>query len=275
MRRIAGTLLVAVCAVASLAADLTVTTTTTIEGALVSAGSGGFTPKVVVRLSGTKSRMDVDTGDQIVTTIADSATNQAYLLRPDEKTALVLTADATAPADPTAVAPKSDATVAPTGQKREIDGVSCDEYTVALKLDIASILGGGSALPPEAASMLKDVFLLVRGSIWAAKDAPGAGEYAAFQKTASRFAGAAVARTSGGTGTSIPGGMDRLLTGFSEATGIPYLTELTTKLEGTGQLVALMQQMGQMKITGKVSSISTEAVPADIFNVPEGYTIVK
>jgi hypothetical protein len=69
--------------------------------------------------------------------------------------------------------------------------------------------------------------------------------------------------------------MDRLLTGFPEASGIPYLTELTTKLEGTGQLVALLQQMGQMKINGKVESVSTEAVPADLFNVPEGYTIVK
>jgi hypothetical protein len=30
-----------------------------------------------------------------------------------------------------------------------------------------------------------------------------------------------------------------------------------------------------MKINGKVESVSTEAVPADLFNVPEGYTIVK
>jgi hypothetical protein len=211
-----------------------------------------------------------------MTTIADSATNQAWLLRPDDKTALVLTGDAAPPADPAAAAPKADATIAPTGKKREIDGVSCDEYTVAMKLDIASMLGGGSALPPEAASMLKDVVLQISGSIWASRDAPGAAEFAVFQKTASRFAAAAVARTaSGGGGTSIPGGMDRLLTGFPEATGIPYLTELTTRVEGTGQFVALMQQIGQMKITGKVSSISTDAVPVDVFNVPAGYTIVK
>ena len=69
--------------------------------------------------------------------------------------------------------------------------------------------------------------------------------------------------------------MDRLLTGFPDAPGIPYLTELTTKLEGSGPLVGLMAQMGQMTITGKVSSISTETVSTDIFNVPEGYTIVK
>jgi len=73
----------------------------------------------------------------------------------------------------------------------------------------------------------------------------------------------------------IPSGMDRLLTGFPEASGIPYLTDLTTKLQGTGPLVALMQQMGQMKIIGKVESVSTEPVPADLFNVPEGYTILK
>ena len=281
MRRLAGILIIAVVvAVIPLAADLTLTTVTTIEGALMSPGPGGITPKVVVRISGTKSRMDVDTGDQVLVTISDTATNQAWLLRPDEKTAQLLQPEATGPSDsPAVTVPGIDATVTPTGQKRDINGVSCDEYAITMKLDLASVAaGGGGALPPEAASMLKDVFLLVRGSIWAAKDAPGAAEYTAFQKTASRLAAAAAGRTvSGGAGgpAPIPSGMDRLLTGFPEASGIPYLTELTTRLDGTGQLVALLQQMGEMKITGKVSTVSTEPVPADLFNVPEGYTILK
>jgi hypothetical protein len=280
MRRLAGILLVAaVAAVTPLRADLTITTVTTIEGAMMSVGTGGITPKVVVRISGTKSRMDVDTGDQVIATISDTATNQAWLLRPDEKTAQLLQPEVTGPSDaPTVAVPGIDASVTPTGQKRDINGVSCDEYAVTMKLDLASVAGGGGALPPEAASMLKDVFLQVSGSIWAAKDAPGAAEYAAFQKIASRLAAAVAGRTvSAGAGgpAPIPSGMDRLLTGFPEASGIPYLTELTTRLEGTGQLVALLQQMGQMKITGKVSTISTEPVPADLFTVPEGYTILK
>jgi hypothetical protein len=280
MRRLAGILLVAaVAAVTPLRADLTITTVTTIEGAMMSVGSGGITPKVVVRISGTKSRMDVDTGDQVIVTISDTATNQAWLLRPDEKTAQLLQPEVTGPSDaPTVAVPGIDASVTPTGQKRDINGVSCDEYAVTMKLDLASVAGGGGALPPEAASMLKDVFLQVSGSIWAAKDAPGAAEYAAFQKIASRLAAAVAGRTvSAGAGgpAPIPSGMDRLLTGFPEASGIPYLTELTTRLEGTGQLVALLQQMGQMKITGKVSTISTEPVPADLFTVPDGYTILK
>jgi hypothetical protein len=279
MRQLAGILLIAAIAAAPVAADLTVTTVTTIEGVMMSPGNGGITPKVMVRISGTKSRMDLDTGDRVVVTISDTATNQAYLLRPDDKTAVLLQPETAGSLDaPGAVVPGIDASVTPTGQKRDISGVSCDEYAVTMKLDLASVAGGGSALPPEAASMLKDVFVHVTGSIWAAKDAPGAADYAAFQKTAARLAAAAAGRTvSGGAAgpAPIPSGMDRLLTGFPEASGIPYLTELTTKLEGTGQLVALMQQMGQMKITGKVASVSTEPVPADLFNVPEGYTILK
>jgi hypothetical protein len=200
------------------------------------------------------------------------------LLRPDEKTAQLLQPEAAAPSDaPAGAVPGIDASVTPTGQRREIDGVTCDQYAITMKLDLASV-AGGAALPPDAASLLKDVFLHVSGSIWAAKDAPGAAEYAAFQKTASRLAAAVAGRAvSGGAGgpAPIPSGMDRLLTGFPEASGIPYLTELTTKLEGTGPLVLLLQQMGQMKITGKVSAVSTEPVPADVFKVPEGYTIVK
>jgi hypothetical protein len=279
MSRLAGILLMVALGAAPVGADVTITTVTTIEGVMMSPGSGGITPRVVVRISGTKSRVELDTGDQVLTTISDTATNQAYLLRPDDKTALPLqTQTAGTPEAPAGIVPGIDASVTPTGQKRDIDGVSCDEYAVTMKLDLASVAGGGSTLPPEAASMLKDVFLHVTGSIWAAKDAPGAAEYRAFQKTAARLAAAAAGRTvSGGAGgpAPIPSGMDRLLTGFPEATGIPYLTELTTKLAGTGQLVALMQQMGQMKINGKVESVSTDPVPADMFTVPDGYTILK
>lgn len=279
MRPLAAALVIAALAVAPIAADLTLTTVTTIEGAMMAGTPGGVAPKVVVRISGTRSRMDVDTGEQVISTIADTATNQAYVLRADERTAVLIQTDAAAAPDGAAAAALAvEASVKPTGQKREIDGQSCDEYVIAMKLPLAALAAGsGSALPPEAASMLKDVTLGITGSIWAAKDAPGAAEYAAFQKITARMAAAIGQRQRGGAVTPlpIPTGLDRLVTGFPEATGIPYLTELTTRLEGTGQLVALMQQMGQMKITGKVSSVSTEPVSTDIFSVPDGYTIVK
>ena len=62
---------------------------------------------------------------------------------------------------------------------------------------------------------------------------------------------------------------------MSSASGLAYLTEMTMTIEGTGQMAEMMKQMGPMKITQKVSSISADAISDDQFKVPEGFTIVK
>ena len=260
-----------------LAADVTVTITTTIEGGLAAGTSNtGMSPKVLTKISGAKSRTDVDSGDQVLTTIIDTESNQMHVLRPAEKTALLFPVDAAATGQPGA--PAIDAEVKATGRTRDIEGVACTEFAVTMKMDVAAMAAGaGSSLPPEAAALLKDVFLRIQGSTWVARDAAGATEYAAFQKAAARAAMSALSRVSasGGGSSPLPGGLERLLTGFPEAAGIPYLTELTTAVEGTGQFVALLQGMAQMKIVSRVTGVATDAVAADTFTVPEGYTVVK
>jgi hypothetical protein len=263
---------------APLAADVTINITTSIEGGLAGGPSGaGVSPKIITKISGGKSRTDIDTGDQAVSTIIDTETKQAFVLHPAEKSATQFPIDNAAQQSQT-VASAVVADVKPTGQTRDIDGVSCAEYAVSMRMDMAAVAAsGGSALPPEASNMLKDVFLKISGSTWVAKDAPGAADYLAFQKAAAEVAVAAMSRMPGSTGSAspVPRGMERLVTGFPEAPGIPYLTELTTAVEGTGQFVGLLQGMGQMKITSKVSGISTDTISADAFTVPEGYTVVK
>jgi len=260
-----------------LAADVTVTISTTIEGGLAAGASNtGTSSKVVTKISGAKSRTDLDMGDQVMTTIIDTESNQMHVLRPAEKTALLFPFDTVATGQ--RAAPAIDTEVKATGRMRDIEGVACTEFAVKMKMDMAAMAAGaGSSLPPEASALLKDVFLRVEGSTWVAKEAPGATDYAAFQKAAARAAMAALSRGSASSGRSspLPGGLERLFTGFPEATGIPYLTELTTAVEGTGQFVALLQGMAQMKIVSKVSGVSTDAVAADTFTVPEGYTVVK
>jgi hypothetical protein len=257
-----------------LAADVTVTITTSIEGGLAAGPSNtGMTPKVVTKISGARSRTDFDSGDQVATAIIDTGSNQMYLLRPAEKTALLFPIEAAAAGQP---AGPAIAEVKPTGQTRDIEGVSCAEYSVMMKVDVAAMAAGaGSSLPPEATALLKGVFLRVTGSTWVAKDAPGAADYAAFQKAAASAAMSALARSSGGGSSPLPAGMERLFTGFPEAPGIPYLTELTTAVEGTGQFVALLQGMAQMKIVSKVTGVSTEPIAPETFNLPDGYTVVK
>jgi hypothetical protein len=263
-----------------LAADVTINITTSIEGGLAGGPSGaGMTPKIVTRISGEKSRTDVDTGDQAVSTIIDTAANQAFVLRPNEKTAMQIPIDTAAQGPQTASGPPAIvAEVKPTGQSRDIDGIACAEYSVSMRMDMAAVVAsGGSSLPPEATTMLKDVFLKISGSTWVAKDAPGTADYLSFQKAAAQVAIAAMSRLPGTSGSPspVPRGMERLVTGFPEAPGIPYLTELTTAVEGTGQFVGLLQGMAQMKITSKVTGVSTEAISAETFAVPEGFTVVK
>ncbi len=263
---------------AALRADVTLVQTTTIEGGMAQmAAQAGQTvsPTITTKIKGSKMRTDVSAGPINVSTIVDVAAKQLIVLRPDQKTATVVTTPAAsasgAPAAAPTQGPSIGATVKPTGKSQVIDGIKCDEYTFSTTVDM-STMGGGPQMPPEAVAMMKGVKIIVSGSAWMAKDAPGAAEYVAFQKTlaASDMASTASAMS----GVSLPG-MGEAMKAMASANGVTYLNESTVTFEGEGQMVEMMKQMGPMKITSKISSISTDAISEDLFKVPEGYTIVK
>jgi hypothetical protein len=70
-------------------------------------------------------------------------------------------------------------------------------------------------------------------------------------------------------------GMDKMMKALGSVNGLPYLTEMTMSIDGTGQIAEMMQQMGPMKITTKVTSITTDPISDDLFKVPEGYSVIK
>ena len=134
-----------------------------------------------------------------------------------EKTALLFPVDAVATGQP--AAPAIDAEVKATGRTRDIEGVPCTEFAVMMKVNMAAMAAGaGSSLPPEAAALLKDVFLRVEGSTWVARDAPGATDYAVFQKAAARAAMSALSRVSASGGGSSPGSSSRLIESVRRST---------------------------------------------------------
>jgi hypothetical protein len=204
--------------------------------------------------------------------LMDVDARQTIVLRPDQKTAQVL--DLGAPLVPGGAEmpmPKIETSLKPTGQKRSIDGAACEEYAISIRMDMAPMAAGRGDMPPEAAAMLKDFRVTMAGSAWVARSVPGAAEYAAFQAATAKIAAGAM---SAARGSGLPPGLDRLLTGFSDAPGIPYLTEMVMSMEG-GQMADVMKQMGQMKITTRVTAVSTEPLSDDLFKVPEGYTVVS
>ena len=272
MKRWLGTVMIVAASSAILRGDVTVTTKTTMEGGM-SAMMGGATPNTVMRIKGLMGRTDVETMGRTLSTLTDLNKKEVTLLRPDEKTARVLTSvTPDKPGTPPAPMPKVDGTFAPTGRSQTIDGFKCDEYA----FDVTASMGemtSGQPMQPQAAEMLRDMHMLLKGSMWMTTSAPGASEYLAFQKAAVAANMATI--LAGGVPGAPSNGMDRIVSKFSGAEGLPYVTEVTITIEGTGPGAEMMKQMGATKITSKVTSISTDPVPADLLVVPPDYKIVK
>jgi hypothetical protein len=256
-----------------LSADITVTYTMSGSGGGM-AMAGAMDSRMVLRIKGSRARADVEMGGNTVASISDLPAKQIILLRANEKTAQTF-GPGDRPASAGAAPASTDgdaAAVKPTGQSREIDGVRCDEYVVKIAMDMSEMTGGGG-VPPEAAEMMKGVRMVLNGSLWIARAGPGTADYLAFQKAA-----AAANMTAILTG-AMPGarsmGIDRLTAAFSSAPGLPYLTETTITIEGSGQMADMMKNMGAMKMTSRLTALSQDPIPDDLFQVPADYRVVK
>ena len=280
MKRWSATLLVFAVCTAVVHADVTIVQKTTVEGGAAAMAPGSMpSPTVTNRIKGTKGRTDMDMGANSaiptnMSTITDAAAKQVVILDHNQKTARVSTAGEK-PATPSATAPvgtiKFDGSmITPTGKSQTIDGFKCDEYTFSTSMAMSDISGG--AMPPEAAAMMKDITMVMKGSLWVTKDAPGTAEYLEYQKaiTSADLAAAAL----GASGVNMPG-MDKMIKAMQGVQGIPLLTEMDMSIEGSGQMADMMRQMGAMRITTKVLSVKTDAVSDDLFKVPQGYQVVK
>lgn len=274
MKRCLAIVLVLTACSAIVRADLTIVQTTTIEGGMAAMAPGGVpTPKVTTRVKGMKARSDIDMSSAAgsTSTITDLVAGQVILLRHDQKTTQVTTAATVASSAASAppVAVTFDGAMTPTGKSQVLDGMKCDEFTFTTSIAMANL--GGPQVPPEAGAMMKDLTMLMKGSMWVAKEVPGAAEYVAFQKGLLK---ADLTAAAAGAGGAMPG-MDKLMKAMANVEGVPYLTEMTMSVEGPGQIGDMMRQMGPMKITMKVSSVTADALSDDLFKTPEGYTVVK
>jgi len=234
------------------------------------------TPTITNRIKGLKGRTDMDMGPSSpiptnISTITDAAAKQVTILDHNQKTARVATGGPTpSPAAANMPSVKFDSDIKQTGKSQTIDGMKCDEYAFTTSMSMADV--GGAQMPPEAAAMMKDVTMVMKGSLWVTKDAPGAAEYLAYQKAMSSADLAAAAM--GASGMNMPG-MDKLMKAMQGVEGLPVLTEMDMTIEGTGQMADMMRQMGAMRVTTKVLSVKTDAIADDTFKVPEGYQVIK
>jgi hypothetical protein len=271
MKKLTVTAALVALAFVPLRADLTFVQTMTMEGAMA-AMAGSQLPKITMRIKGTKARSDIEGPAMSLVSIADIAQNQVIILNATTKTAQVMTPNSTAAGTTPPVVAFEDVSFKPTGKSQTIDGQACDEHLFSMTLNMAEMGAAGGQLPPEAAEMMKDVRMVMNGSIWIAKTAPGAAEYTAYMKSAMQ-SGTFAALSGMKPGQS--GGMDKLMAAAGSAPGLPYLSEIMMTVEGTGPMVDAMKQMGPMKMIQKITSVSTDPISDDLFMIPEGYTIDK
>lgn len=269
MKRWISTALMLAACTAVVRADVTITQTTSVEGGPAAMAGAAATPKTTTRIKGMKQRTDIDVAGQSISTIVDLTTKQVAILMHTQKTVRIVTGSADQ-VRPQIELPKMDSTLEPTGRSQVIDGVQCDEYAFATSMEMGSM--GAAQMPPEAAAMMQGATMKMKGSVWVAKSVPGAGEYSAFMTSAAK---ANLTSLVSGAASGNNSSMERMMNAMAKLNGLAYMTEMTMTVEGTGQFVDMMKQMGDMHVTTKVSSISTDPIDDGIFVIPSDYTVIK
>jgi hypothetical protein len=275
MKRWFATLMIIAIGSTAVRADVTVVQTASMEGSLAAMAGTNTAPKITTRVKGMKSRTDVELPTGPTSTIVDLVAKQVIILVHEQKTGQIVDGSGAAAAAPAETAgAKVESPLTATGKTQVIDAIPCDEYALTMSMPMSAITAG--RVPPETAAMLKDFIITMKGSLWVAKpkDVPAfAAEYIAFSQAIARsdLAAAAIVMT----GVNVPG-IDTMIKTMFSVEGMTYQTVMDFSIGGgSGELAALIKQMGNMKITTKVTSIAGDPVSDDLFKVPEGYSVIK
>jgi hypothetical protein len=267
-RLVVTALLVAV-SQALLGADVTITMTNSIEGPMA-ALAGVNAQGITMRVQGLKARTDTDVMGRTFVIISDVAGQQMLMLDQTEKTvrrmplASLDRPNGAAGGGPNVTIPKMDVTVEPTGQTAQVAGQSCEEFHIVMIMDMSQV--GGALSPPETREATKDMRLVMKGSSWISTSSAGANDFIKFQQAA-RAAGMTLA-------TNMFGGLnspDPLAQAGGHAEGVPCLSEIEMSYEGTGPMIEMLKKTGTIKVTSRLTEISLDPIPEDMFVVPAGY----
>jgi hypothetical protein len=154
------------------------------------------------------------------------------------------------------------ASLKPNGEKREVSGRACTGYDMNVAVPFA--MGGGG----EGTEMT----MVMSGPVFIAKGAPGSADYARFYLAAAEKGFIASDPRAAKGAASQTKGMTELYKAIAETGGIPYLMETGVKLEGTSPMAGVMgKMMGGSGFSQTITSVTTDAIPADKFTIPADY----
>ncbi len=256
MTRVLGAVILTCLLAASAWADVTVKTT--IKGPM------GDTPSVQYIKDG-KMRAETTVNGRQTVTIMDATARQMITLDPDTKTATIFDLAKMGEQIQKSANP-SDVKVSftPTGQTRQILGRACTEYLLSISF---------SMTPPNMPQG-QGMTMTMGGPTWIAKDGPGTKDFQDFYKAATA---SGLFWSAGGRGRNMgpnERGMAAMYKALADAGGIPYEQVIQMKMEGAGPMADMMRGRGGMGAgtTMTVTSVTTDPIPATLFEIPAGYT---
>jgi hypothetical protein len=255
-RMLAGAMALVVIAPAH--ADVTIKATGTGEGL----GMSGTTTSTTY-IKGEKMRVDGTVGKKETSTIFDVANQKMYVLDARKKEAEVWDMATLSQEISNSVTVDSVRTsMKPNGQTKPIAGHNADGYD--LEIIVPATLGGAGGMP---------VTIVMTGTSWIVKGAPGSKDYSAFYQGAADkgwfFSDPRAAKGAPGQAKA----MAQMYAEFAKLGGVPYESQMVIKIQGEGPMAALMSKMGGVTMNTVTDSVDAAALADDLFAPPGDYTL--
>jgi hypothetical protein len=239
-------------------ADVTIKSTTNGKGLGLSGTSTGIT-----YIKGLKMRTEATMGGKHAVTIFDVDAQKMYVV--NEKKQEVEAWDMAAftqQLSQSVAADSVQASMTPNGQTKTVSGQNTEGYDVNITLP--ATIGGSSGIK---------VNMLLTGTAWMAKGAPGAADYAAFYQGAADkgwiFSDPRAAQGAPGQAKALA----RMYAEFAKLGGIPYEFQTDIKAEGEGMMGAMIAKLGNFTMTSTTDAVDTAPLDAALFVPPADYKL--
>ena len=252
MRRTIGMAVVGLLAASAFArADVTLQGTTAGKGLGMIANGESTT-----YIKGNRMRNDSVLRGQTFSSIIDLDNQKFIALDHKKQEAEVFDLGALAGELNKAGVPAVNVEMNPTGQKREIAGQACEEYTMSATAD--RVIGD------------MKMTVVMTGPVWIAPDSPGKEDYARFYRAAAEkgffFNNPKAAKADPGQARAWSALYEKMA-----AAGVAYGSDISVKIKGDGPMAALMGKMGGTSVSNTVTRVAADPLADDLFAVPAGW----
>jgi Domain of unknown function (DUF4412) len=220
---------------------------------------GGMAGDTTQYIKGLKMRSDQTSGQgRRTTTIIDIGARQMIVLNNDTKEGEIIDMASLSESLTKIGAADITTSITPTGQTRTVAGQSCTVHDV--KVSVPMQMGQGK------------MTMVMSGPQCLVKNGPGQADFQAFYRAAAEKGGFFDA-TQAKTRPAAAKAMTDMYRQMAEL-GVPFVSEMKMSIDAPGPMAEMMKKM-ETTITTEVVEVSTDSIPATMFDVPAGYKITK